>query len=573
MSGHDDNDSLGELKSAGAPGVWIMFFFGVLVLGLFLRVRGLGFGEPDASCRPDEDLVIREAIYIVSGDQVRYHRYPPALMYGQAACFRLGAALGFLPKDAFMGYAQDPLPYHLIGRWLSLILGFGTLVVVGMTARKLSDWRGATLATLALACFPLHVLHSHFATVDVPGTFFVALSIYFVVCSEKREPKFLIFSGIAAGLAAATKYPMGFVAITPLIGALRGRRPLRLAILVSLATLSGLLLGAPTWLFSPMEVWQGLQVEAGSQSGRRALVGLQEILSHHWRFSLIGGFGLINAILGFLGLLVARKRGKDVGLGFVFILLIFNLFLGVPFARYFLPLAPVLSLGLVSLCCFSSPRWRWAFLLCLLVVQVPNALLSYTLGSTLQEKDTRGQLLEAFADGSLPQNLPIIRPSWPFETFPAATNGKLLLAPTSIEPSLDRRTFLLRSLAFQAQQSPPGLKVLEFGKETKDFINLEELLKQGDFLYIAPETPAFADASLTFPIQKDVVTPHLVAAAKAGKITMKELLDLKPFAPGEEEFPPSNLYEGFDYWFIPMNEPGRIQRPGPRIHVYRISAR
>ena len=42
--------------------------------GAALRFSGIDFGSPAASARPDEDLLIREALYLCAGDEVRYHR-------------------------------------------------------------------------------------------------------------------------------------------------------------------------------------------------------------------------------------------------------------------------------------------------------------------------------------------------------------------------------------------------------------------------------------------------------------------------------------------------------------------
>ena len=68
---------------------------------------------------------------------------------------------------------------------------------------------------------PLHVQHSHFLTVDVPATFWGMLSLLWSVRLAGDDPKPLraaLWAGVFAGLAAATKYNMA-LAVLPLLAA------------------------------------------------------------------------------------------------------------------------------------------------------------------------------------------------------------------------------------------------------------------------------------------------------------------------------------------------------------------
>jgi 4-amino-4-deoxy-L-arabinose transferase-like glycosyltransferase len=96
--------------------------------------------------------------------------------------------------------------------------------VVYLIGREISGHRMALFAAFLMAFLPGHAQHSHFATVDVPATFFVALALYFAVRALREvnqdfswhRKQLLIAAGVA-GLAAATKYNGGLVLIAPLV--------------------------------------------------------------------------------------------------------------------------------------------------------------------------------------------------------------------------------------------------------------------------------------------------------------------------------------------------------------------
>ncbi len=552
--------------------IWLALFIATLALGVFLRTQGLSFGDPSSGCRPDEEFVVREAVYVMSGDQVRFFQYPPALIYMLSGWFEIATAMDLLPTDPQVAYTINPMPYHLAARWFSVILGSATLLLVGLTARKLADWRMATIATLVIATSPLHNLHSHFATVDVPGTFFVTLSLFFALTATPGALWPLLASALAGGVAAGTKYPLGVVSVIPLFMAFQNPRRLRALLAVSCLTLLGLLVAAPTWVFEFTHAWQGLLAEARSQTERRSLVSLESIVSLHWRLSLVGGFGVFNIGFALIGLTYAAYQKTRLGVLLILAALIclINFFIGVPFVRYFVPLTPVIALGVASLPYALKGKQRTWILLALLVAQWPMLRQSLATGRMLQVTDTRAQLLTAFEDGTLPRNLTIVRPDWPFDVFPLAHEVRLQMAFEHQDQNKDARAKFMAAVAKKLEHHLDLLRVVVFDKEQQSTNRLQELLLKGDFLYIEPQTPEFTSAWLTFQFQRHDVTPMLRSAAASGKIKMTELLDLDPRKNGK--FPDSSHYGGFDYWFIPMKNPSLIERPGPRIRVFRISS-
>ena len=102
--------------------------------------------------------------------------------------------------------------------FVSLIFGVGSVVITYFLARRLyGHWIAISAATI-LAVLPYHVLVSRQVLVDTPLGFFVALTIWFMAKSVDDESgRWFILAGLTAGLAAATKGPVGAL-LLPVMG-------------------------------------------------------------------------------------------------------------------------------------------------------------------------------------------------------------------------------------------------------------------------------------------------------------------------------------------------------------------
>jgi len=184
-----------------------MSVLGLVALALSVRVIGLDWGLPSAqqlgSFHPDEvDIAGRAALMASTSDlNPHFFNYGTATIYATAA---LGAMLR-LSTNA---------EWHLLCRLLTALLGTATVALTFSLARSLltAEPRNATalLAAGLLALAPGHVVHSHFATVDVPAAFFVVAS---ATCAAQmfhsNSLRWPALASVCAGLAAATKYNMG----------------------------------------------------------------------------------------------------------------------------------------------------------------------------------------------------------------------------------------------------------------------------------------------------------------------------------------------------------------------------
>lgn len=80
------------------------------------------------------------------------------------------------------------LPYSEIAfRFLSVLLGVGTIFVIYKLAKKLYEEKTALIASILLATAPLHVYYSQEARMYMLATFFATLSVYFFTSILKKD--------------------------------------------------------------------------------------------------------------------------------------------------------------------------------------------------------------------------------------------------------------------------------------------------------------------------------------------------------------------------------------------------
>ncbi|HEX8835195.1 MAG TPA: phospholipid carrier-dependent glycosyltransferase, partial [Abditibacteriaceae bacterium] len=203
-------------------------------LALALRLAGLTWGLPTAerwySLHPDErQIAIAVAgLDFFGGDfNPDFYNYPSLAIYLAYFMHGIGALFGvFGATQTPFGLLSDLV---MSGRLVTAFLGAATAPLVFLVAREVviahsgHQNRVAALAGILMALSPGHLQHSHFATVDVPATFFITLCLWLSVRTmnnaARQRTRLLILAALAAGLAAATKYNAGLVALAPIVAA------------------------------------------------------------------------------------------------------------------------------------------------------------------------------------------------------------------------------------------------------------------------------------------------------------------------------------------------------------------
>lgn len=314
-------------------------------LGLFLtalaslapRLEGCDFGLPYLH-HWDEPFLLTPALRVIRNNDLNPHfwQWPtlPHYLHAVRGTFSLSGAMsrGEIENVFAIRSGDDTLykwdcPYPFFyenGRRLTAIFGAMTVVLAGLVARRIAGpWAGIASAAL-LAGYSPHLLHSHFATPEVPAVFFVLLAAWISLGLFARPPSAgrYFVCGLFCGLCVATKYNMYPVVLVPLVLHLfntRRRRfwgvPLAASIL---GVPLGFLAGCPMALSDPLMFIHGLSSQfsrflTGAHGGGH-VASAGEALGKYLREAWQGGRGAPILIFAMLGVVPARGFGWRKGL-------------------------------------------------------------------------------------------------------------------------------------------------------------------------------------------------------------------------------------------------------------------
>ncbi|WP_395090078.1 ArnT family glycosyltransferase [Armatimonas sp.] len=313
----------------------------ILLLALVLRLWGIAWGLPDAShlfsYHPDESIV------------VGYAQRQPGQQLLDTGFYNYGSLATL--TDRFLLLATDgatgllTASSLLLMRLVSVAYGIGTCGLLILLGKRLEKPDVGLSAAALYAVAPLAIQHGHFATVDVPATFWVTASLFMALTNPK-----LFWCGLFAGLAAATKYNAGLVLLAGVAAwFLSGRRSLKsLGLLLSGAAL-GFLLGCPGVLVNFPQFWKDFTFElAHSRTAQIDFVG--QIAALYWpTLGLLAALGSPLWLVGVCKALASRTRTELTLLAFVLPYLLLLCVSANQYARYALPLLPALCWLIASL--------------------------------------------------------------------------------------------------------------------------------------------------------------------------------------------------------------------------------
>jgi 4-amino-4-deoxy-L-arabinose transferase-like glycosyltransferase len=192
----------------------------ILAVAAVLRFWGLGAGLPHAPGVDEPEVMTRAVGMMKSGDfNPHFFDYPTLYIYVQLIAatvqFLIGATAGTWRSLHDVG-AED---FYFWGRAITATFGTVTVLLVYLAGMRWGT-RHALFAASLMAVVPLHVRESHFVLTDVPVTFFVALAFVLTLrAGEQPRARAFLWAGVAAGLAAGTKYTGALVLMLPLVAA------------------------------------------------------------------------------------------------------------------------------------------------------------------------------------------------------------------------------------------------------------------------------------------------------------------------------------------------------------------
>lgn len=205
----------------------------IILLALCVRVWGISYDLPYIY-HPDEPDMVRiiQNMFKTGDPNPHFFSYPSLFIYVNALAyvpyFIFGKIIGifatrndiFAPITLVMGVTKTQLSSSiLLGRFISVILGVGTVGLTFAAGRKLSGKLiVGVLAALMVAISPTNVWHSRFITPDTLVVFFVVASFVAIVfVYQQGKTRHYIIAGICIGLTAASKYNGGLIVLSLLL--------------------------------------------------------------------------------------------------------------------------------------------------------------------------------------------------------------------------------------------------------------------------------------------------------------------------------------------------------------------
>lgn len=289
----------------------------LLVLSLVVRCAGLSH-EVEGRYYLDEGTYYHHASQINEGRMLRFSFVYPHLMYYLDAVVLWMASLFPGAVKAWAGAVgvDDPLGMAwLLLRGVVALMSALTVVPVYRIAERFAGVVAGGVAGALLIVSPLFNEGSHLNTCDVPSAFFATLCLLFVarLVDEERTREYLL-AGVCAGLAAASKYPAGVVAVAIIAIWIRwrwARRDLRFGLLwAGLAALGAFLAVMPSLAVYPEAAFFGGRgiFFGARQYGKGGWLGVvPRSNALYYAKALIGSFGWTAALAGLSGLVAGQK--------------------------------------------------------------------------------------------------------------------------------------------------------------------------------------------------------------------------------------------------------------------------
>jgi 4-amino-4-deoxy-L-arabinose transferase-like glycosyltransferase len=212
---------------------WWLLLATVILIAAGLRLWGLDFGLPYLY-HPDEPKHVTLAQNIFKTGDLNPHRfrYPPLFFYINAIAYipyyLAGRLVGVFQSTAdlrapailVMGVGQAPLPsVFLLGRAVTVSFSIASVIMVFVLGRQITgNTAVGLLAALMLAVSPTNVENARYIAPNAHVAFFVLLATWAAlrVLEEGRTWQYAA-AGIAAGLAASTKYNAGLVVLSVIL--------------------------------------------------------------------------------------------------------------------------------------------------------------------------------------------------------------------------------------------------------------------------------------------------------------------------------------------------------------------
>jgi len=532
-----------------------------VVLGLILRVWGLGFGLPFIY-HYDEHLIVNAALNLGRGVISN-----PLIMPGLSNVLFLEYALYYVsrllsgvvtsPAEFAALYRADPSVFYLLGRITVAVLSTLSIPLVWNLGRQCYGKTVGNLAAIVLAVSFLHVRDSHYSVPDtvMPVFLLIALILALRGCASCRV-RDVALAAFAGGAATAMKWSAiaVFVPISVAMMEVSKRTWAKMAVpkgvfLACLCLFAGFFVVTPQVILSPR-----MYIDAGIAQARADQAGGYD----QWRIDSVSGWGFYLKTL-YRGLGLPLLLACTVGAGITAYTYVTDrdrrtsllVLFGFPlayylamgssrryFARYALPLIPFAALlAAVAIEALSSRllggriRRPLLFVITVCCLAIPFVA-SVRHDALLTRIDTR-TLAKQWVEANLPQGASIAV-DWPTHGPPLATQSVSVPSSTRFYrvEAIGGTGLADHSIAWYRSQGYEYLIASSF------IYNLDTVSTEAN-----PERRAFYDRLDT------------------------DLDRVQAFWPGEAGVEPPFV---FDEIYGPFISLWQRERPGPVLKIYRL---
>ncbi len=327
----------------------------VLVVTLALRLWGIKQGLPYSYNVDEATHFVPRAIAFFSHDlNPQYFLNPPGYSYLLHIVFELWFGSG----DAVSRlYATDPTQVFVVARVVAAVLGTLAVWLTYLAGERFFHRTVALLGAAILGFAFLPNFYSHLALNDTPTLAPVALSLYGISGVLRRGwRRDYVISGVAIGLAAATKYTGAITLVCLLTAAFAdgaGGAALtalrRFALALALAALA-FVVANPYAVLDFSAFQSGVSTQASLAGGAEPLklgtTAASGTAYYLWTFTWGLGWAPSLAALGGSVLLVVRRR-LTLALVLIPAPIAFIVFMGDQqrfFGRWLMPIFPIVAL-------------------------------------------------------------------------------------------------------------------------------------------------------------------------------------------------------------------------------------
>jgi 4-amino-4-deoxy-L-arabinose transferase-like glycosyltransferase len=541
---------------------------GVLVLALGLRLWGIRAGLPFSYNEDEQRHFVPVAVgFLDDGLNPHYFLNPPGYSELLAIVYALWFGGG---AGAARAFARDPGEALLVARVTVALLGTAAVWLTYVAGARLFERRVGVLAAALGAVAFLPVAYAHLALNDVPAYAAATLALAAAALVLRGGGTgAVLLGGLAAGLAAGTKYTAG-IALLPLVFAilmrggarrdserrLRPAAPRRVGLALA-AALGGFLVANPYALLDFGAFHDGLtqqqQLTSGDELEKLGLVQRNGVAYYLW--TLTWGIGWIPALAALGG--AVRLLVRDRRLAWVLLPapLLYIAYMGGQeryFGRWLLPVVPIAlllaaSFG-VAVARALARRAPAAATPALLLVA--GALLAQGLATSLHldrvsaRADTRGVarawLLAHVPAGERIVVEPIVPASWgaPWKLWDVTRSD----VDDQARPLGHGRTRYVKTDRYERTLRP----------------QLIDEYVRARYCWVAIGSTQYQRALIEHE-QAPQAVAYYDALARRGRVVLR----VAPVAPGGR-LPAFNFDWSFDAY------PLAYQRPGPELIVYQL---